>query len=277
MRPADGARFRELLSEAIPTGVEQVALLFSGGTDSLTILWTLLDLGVKVTCYTFRLEHIISIDSRVAQKAARHWGAPLVEVIPAHQEPEALAKDIVQVIHIIGSTRKTHVEVMWGYWHLLAQVEEEAVFSGLQADSLYGSSRSMAIKYSKDNSGFTKARKKMIANPDQDGHRQALRLAQHFGKALYTPYTSDGIREFMLGYSWLELNRPKQKMPAVLGFISEFRELPVYRRNDNMQCGAGVREYMARMLESPVNKNKRARVLELYKDIGHGQRSSNAG
>jgi len=267
MMPEDGACFRDLLHKSIPVDIDQAALLFSGDTDSLTILWTLLDLGIQVTCYTFRLERVFSTDSKVAQKVTAHWGIPSIHVIAPYQEPEILAQDVRQVIHIIGSHRKTHVEVMWGYWYLLAQVEQEIVFSGLQADTLYGSSRNMAIRYSKDPKAFIEARRKLIANPDQEGYQQAQKLASYFGKDLHTPYTNQGIREFMLGYSWAELNRPKQKMPAVWGFIPEFRNLPVYRRNDNMQCDSGIREYMARMLDSSVNINHKRHVQELYKEM----------
>ena len=50
---------RDLLKAAVKKDLpdEPVALLFSGGTDSLTVLWTLLDLGVEVHAYTFRLSY----------------------------------------------------------------------------------------------------------------------------------------------------------------------------------------------------------------------------
>jgi len=241
--------FRAILKEVIEKDLTQepVALLFSGGTDSLTILWTLLDLGVSVTCYTFRLERIESTDSKVAQLVAKAWRVPIQIVAAPYQEPNDLRQDVTRVIRIIKSARKTHVEVMWAYWHLFQAVKESQVWSGLQADTLYGTSKSMAIKYAKDPAAFLSAREKMVANPDQEGLRQAQRIAAHFSKSLCVPYTSQAIRDFMFAFSWSSLNRPKQKMPAVLGFEREFKQAPVYRRNDNLQCGSGIREYMQRM------------------------------
>lgn len=262
--------FRAILREVIKKDLakEPVALLFSGGTDSLTLLWTLLDLGAEVTCYTFRLERVESNDSKAARLAADTWQVPIEVIQAPYQEPGALAGDVREVIRIIQSARKTHVEVMWGYWYLIRAIKEQQVWSGLQADTLYGSSKSMAIKYAKQPQAFLAARRKMVTNPDQEGYKQAHKIAAYFDKEFYAPYTSPQVREFMFSYSWAELNKPKQKMPAVIGFEPEFRQVPIYRRNDNLQCGSGIREYFARLLSDPLsNPNNRRNVQALYKDF----------
>jgi len=265
MKKEDAERFRNILYNSIPAGIDSAALLFSGGTDSLTVLWTLIDLGIDVTCYNFRLRHVNSRDSKVAAIAASHWGIKLVQVISPPQSLAELQEDIKTVVRSIHSARKTHVEVMWGYWHLLRAIQEDHVFSGLQADTLYGTSKSMAIKYGKAPLGiFSQARLKLVSNPDQEGCRQAHMLAALFDKHLHTPYTGDSMRGFMTEFSWKQLNRPKQKMPAVLGFGNMFSQVPIYRRNDNMQCGSGIREYMKRLLSLPENKRYK-RVQEVYK------------
>jgi len=57
-------------------------------------------------------------------------------------------------------------------------------------------------------------------------------------------------------------------MPAVLGFEDEFRKVPIYRRNDNLQCGSGVREHVARLLAcSEVNERGRRSAAKLYADL----------
>lgn len=265
MNKQDGLEFRQLLQATIPQGITKAALLFSGGTDSLTILWTLLDKGIEVTCYTFRLKQVISRDSKAAKRAARHWGVKQILVAVPHQLAPELSVDVQHVTRLIQSPRKTHVEVMWGYWHLFKRVKEQVVFSGLQADTLYGSSKSMAIKYSKaSRQVFASARRKLLSNQGQEGYQQAYKIAAHFNKEFYTPYTDSEIRDFMLRFTWSELNRPKQKMPAVLGFNKEFASIPIYRRNDNMQCGSGVREYMRQLLTLPENSQFK-RVQEVYK------------
>lgn len=273
MRKADGMEFRRILKEICADSCEDesIALLFSGGTDSLTVLWTLLDLGMKPTCYVFQLPKIESRDVRVSSLAAAEFGVELKRVKPpVEQTLSELARDLGEVVRLIGSGRKTHVEVLWGYWHLLRAVEEQKVFTGLQADTLYGSSRSMAIRHGKQAAAeFAAARRKLIDEPGQEGLSQAHSLASHFGKDLVSPYTDERMRAWMMRWSWRELNRPKQKMPAVWGFEVEFKRCGLYRRNDNMQCGSGVREYLARLMDdagiNPLGWRSPAR---LYAELG---------
>ena len=267
-----GQEFRSTLRAAVETLKPEAtcALLFSGGTDSLTVLWTLLDLGIKPTCYTFRLAEKESTDSRAAAKATETWNVPHKMVAVPSSDVQRLAEETGKVVRIIGSGRKTHVEVMWAYWHMLQQVQEKQVWSGLQADTLYGSSRSMAIRHSKKVAAeFAEARRILLAKPGQEGLAQAIRLADQFGKQLCAPYTDQRVREFMFRFSWKELNRPRQKMPAVLGFSGEYAQTAIYRKNDNLQCGSGTREVFARLLDdSGINPWEHRSPAKLYAALG---------
>lgn len=232
---------REVIKKQLPN--EPVALLFSGGTDSLTILWTLLDLEARVTCYTFHLSYYESTDLRASRLACDFYQVPQVII---NEDKGEILDQLKDVITVIKSPRKTHVEVMYGYWFLIQAVKEKHIFSGIQADTLYGSNKNSAIQYGKRLAGdFTKFRQHLLANPGQEGLCQANLIARHFNKVLFTPYSSQNIRDFFFRYSWADLNKPKQKMPAVISFSEKFRELPIYRRDDNMQCGSHLREHLA--------------------------------
>lgn len=271
MEKADSLEFRKLLLEYIQ-GLElnqDIALLFSGGTDSLTILWTLLNIGIQPHCYTFGLPNSNCTDIQVSKKAAEYHQLSHTIVRPPQQSNIELAKDLAKVITIIRSTRKTHVEVMWGYWWLFKTIKEQFIFSGLQADTLYGSSRSMAIKYSKvSKTKFTNARIEMISDRNQEGLQQATNLAEYYKKLLFTPYTSQEIRNYFYRYTWTELNRPRQKMPAVLGFERLFIGTGLYRRNENMQCESGIREYLGKLRNDKIiNPDEIKSPAKLYERI----------
>lgn len=231
----------QVVSETLPQ--EPVALLFSGGTDSLSILWTLLDLKAQVTCYTFHLSYFISDDARASRMACNYWKIPQIMVNEDNREKEDQLQDIICTIH---SFRKTHVEVMYGYYFLMQAVKENHVYSGIQADSLYGSNKNGAIRMGKKSAEeFTRYRQDLVSNPDQEGLKQAGMVADHFHRTLHTPYSDPRIRDFFYQYNWKELNQPKQKMPAILSFEKEFRELPIYRHDDNFQCGSHLREHLS--------------------------------
>jgi len=241
-----------------------VALLFSAGTDSLSILWALLDVGIVPTCYTFRLPEVESTDYTMACKAARHLGLQHRIIVAG---PDT-ADDVRAAIGIINSARKTHVEVMYAYRLLMARVEEADVFSGIQADTLYGSNKRAAIACSKaDAATFRKYRLDLLANPGQEGLYQALRVAAYYGKRLRTPYTTGAVREWFLRWSWADLNKPRQKMPVWLGFADRYTELPIYRMDDNLQCGSGIRERMA----AAFGGRQRAAYRSILADVIAGQ------
>ena len=73
---------RQLLNEYISNEVKEdkVAILFSGGMDSLSILFTCLDLGIKPTLYSFYLKSYESQDIKSSRAIAKAYDLKLVEV-----------------------------------------------------------------------------------------------------------------------------------------------------------------------------------------------------
>lgn len=262
------SQLREVLRDVVGQSLDdgEPALLLSGGTDSLTILWTLLDLGERPRCYTFRLASHESQDARASALAAKVWGVPheIVAVPDAHAGD--LAREVGQVVRLIGSSRKTHVECMWPLWHVARHVREGAVFAGLQADTLYGTSRSWAIKHARDPAGFLAARQRAVLDPDQEGLRQLGRI---LGDRLRAPYAHPAVRDLLMAFSWAELNRPRQKMPARVAFADRYRQAPIWRRNENLQCESGVREHLGALLWDPAANLWGCRsAAALYRRLG---------
>jgi len=159
---------------------------------------------------------------------------------------------------------------MWGCYHLMKAVKEEVIITGLQADTLYGSSRRMAIDCSKMTAAnFADHRMNLLKDDNQEGLAQMRRLAAAFGKQLVAPYADAKVRRFLLNFSWDQLNKPWQKMPAVVGFRKEFDRVAIYRRNDNMQCGSGIRERLAILADDPgVNPRGWQKMGKLYAELG---------
>jgi len=240
---------------------EPAALLFSGGTDSLTIFWTLQKLSIPFTCYTFHLKRHISTDAKVASLCCKYWNVRHIII----QENQDVKKDVEETIKIIKSSRKTHVEVMYAYLHLFRGIKENVVFSGLQADTLYGSNKQAAIKHGKSDAGrFTAYRKKLLEDKGQEGLHQACLLAQSFNKKFYAPYTNSEVRDWFFKFSWKDLNTPKQKYPTVKAFSDKFKEINVYRKDDNLQCGSKIRELMADTFQNHQRKAYKTIYAKYY-------------
>ena len=260
------------LREALLAAVERLSgvrtsVCFSGGTDSLCVLWSLLDAGADVTAYTFRLESKVSADARVARRAADAFGLRHVEVVIPHQTPQELAADVAALVRRIGSARKTHVECSWPFQYLAAQIVEEEVVCGLNADDLWGSAASVAINLSRSPDAFRAHRQRLMADPTTSAWQFIAAEFAARGKRLASPFRDEQVIEWMLARDWQQLNRPRQKQPARQDFAAEFGRAPIWRPNDNLQCGSGIREYIGRMLLDPaINKHGHRQIAGLYRE-----------
>jgi len=261
-------KLKTLLSDSIKSqilGSKDVALLFSGGTDSLSMLFTLLDMGIKPTLYTFRLSEHESNDSKVSKFIADKLDLKLKLIIIPYNFKQ-LQKDVKYLITEFKSARKTVVQVTYPFLYIFPQVKEKFVVTGLSADSNYGTPKSMAIKFRDDFDGFKKFKKKIFENPYTDGYYTINELAKKYNLKLIVPYRNEAIINYLMDYSWRSLNFPRQKWFIVKAWQKEFNNLKVYRKNDNLQVGSKIRERMDKLLNSKLNHNYE-RVDEIYKRI----------
>ena len=260
--------FRRLLMQACErlSDGSTPALLFSAGTDSLTVLWSLLAIGVRPVCYTFHLEGLRHADLLCAERECRRLGIAQ-EVITIPRDVQTLAADVRTCVSLAG-TRKTHVQCLYPFLHVLPRVNEHQVFTGLNADDWWGSAKSDAINCARDKREFDRRRRKRQADETTSGYTFWRALAESYGRELCCPYRDPDLVEWFLSQSWRDLMAPKQKQPAVTGFQDEFAASGIYRRNDNLQCGSGIREWHDVLLSEPgVNRNGRTNIVALYKDM----------
>jgi hypothetical protein len=68
-----------------------------------------------------------------------------------------------------------------------------------------------------------------------------------------------------MGHSYDELHKPTRKAVAKQAFSEEFSKVEKINSR-NLQLAAGIPEIFERLLQSPLNVNKRRRVMDLCKD-----------
>lgn len=265
---------RELIKQHFQKEIQNmndVALLFSGGTDSLTCLFSLLDMGIKPKLYSFHLEGVIHKDIEVSQKVAQYYYDLDHVIIEIKKDIDQLQKDVKYIIKTFNVTRKTNVQCTYPFLYVLPYIKEKYVVSGLCADDLYGTAKSVIIKCSKDKSKFDETRRKIFNNPYSSAYQPIKELIENIhNKKFVTPYRSPEIIEYFMRFSWEELNKPKQKQIALDAFNDYFSKQKIYRKNSNFQVGSGIREWHNELLNTELNKNNRKRVDEIYKDIARG-------
>ena len=244
-----------------------VALLFSGGTDSLTCLFSLLEIGITPTLYSFHLEGVVHKDIEVSRQVADYYNLKH-NIIEIKRDIEQLKQDVIYIVKTFDVTRKTNVQCTYPFVHVLPNIKEKYVVSGLCADDLYGTSKSMSIKCAKDKNVFDEIRNKIFSNLNSSAYRSIKELTETIHeKKFITPYRDEEIINYMMQFSWSELNKPKQKQLSYSSYLDYYEKQKIYRKNTNLQVGSKIREWHSELVNTDFNKNNRKRVDEIYKDL----------
>ncbi|MGG0667875.1 asparagine synthase-related protein [Lederbergia citrisecunda] len=269
---------KKLINESLENSIyekESVALLFSGGVDSLTCLFSLLEIGIKPSLYTFYLEGKPNNDLYYSEKVASIFNLKH-NVIMIPYDIEQLENHVKYIVSSLPVDRKTNVQCVFPFLYLLPEIKEQYVVTGLCADDLYGSTKGVAIKGSKNKSVFDKIREKSRNNPNASAYLPIKTLVEDdHNKTLVAPYRDKNVFDYFMSKSWSELNKPKQKQVAIDVYSKYFNAHDIYRRNSSLQVESGIREYHNELINSQLNRNNRKRVDEIYKDLQKELRGQN--
>ena len=244
-------------------GTTDIAVSFSGGLDSQCILYSLLELGKKPNLYIYYVKDYPSPDLKRSRKIAKILDLKLVETIIPN-DFETLVKDVITLIKM-GITGKVDIQCNHGQMYLAKAVKEKTLFSGSGADTLYGVFKSVIIASSKDPILFNSLRIKMLSKPNfQKIHEENI-FRKH-GITLKYPFHEPKMEDYLLSYSWAEINKPRNKYIIVKDY-PEIQKYKTYNPRGSQQITAGTRALHNQLIGSKLNRLKRKRVQEIYKDI----------
>lgn len=240
---------------------EKVALLLSGGIDSLSVGLALAAAGKPFHAYTFELEGHSSPDVKSARALAAHFGWPLTVVtVPTSQ----VADDFLRLAAEQKCRTKIQFEVSYPLAYVFQQIVEEEVWSGFNADDHFGNDRETIFHYrrlateswSKDQlkQDFDEKRRAKFDGPLADPQSGdswwfAKRIAARYGKTLHDPYLDRPVRDYFLRFDHAELS-PARKPHLRDAFRGELKRLPKgsIAVGVRLQKGAGVSALFSKLL-----------------------------
>ena len=122
---------------------DKVAVLLSGGVDSISVAFSADHLGKSVNAYSFQLSDKPSSDYAKAKDIAEIMGWNFTGInIPTTN----LANDFHHLLKL-GCQKKTHFECVFPFMYLYPEIKEEEVLSGWAADGYYGISKKAMLHY----------------------------------------------------------------------------------------------------------------------------------
>lgn len=257
---------RELLQKEIEksSSDKEVAILLSGGVDSLSVLFAATRIGKLIKPYTFRLKGSSTYDTDKAVEVAKQLGLKCKVIdVPTNnleQDFKRLAKDI-------GCKKKTHFECCFPFLYVYPEIKEKEVLSGWAADGYYGISKKAILHYTKGKpkSKFDEFRDIYFSENNRAGYIWHNRVAELNNKKFITPYLSDSVKKFFYEKDWYELNEPFQKHHVVNAF-DEFKNFK-FKKHINLQLGSGVDKLFETLIDNKnINLKNRKRVMDICRD-----------
>lgn len=257
------------IKENVPT--KEVALLLSGGVDSLTLGFAATEVGKKVKAYTFQVGEWKSEDAVYAEEACKlfGWEFNLIKV-----PVDKLIPDLTILKRELNCTKKTHYECTWPFLYVYPEIDEEFVLSGVGSDGHHGMGRKAQQHWNviNDRSMFNAYRKDRQNSENPAAKDQQELLGKMYGCKVLFPYFSDQVAEYFLKFSWRDLNRPIEKQKLITAYPEYYSKIH-NRKHSNLQLNSGIDRIFNGLLRNlNINKKKRTRVLDLIGDINKDER-----
>jgi asparagine synthetase B (glutamine-hydrolysing) len=263
--------YHDLLVESVKRIVEkhhqdQIAILFSGGVDSLCILLSFFELGIKpAVLYTLQLYNYQSEDAKATIRIAEYFNIPHRVIMIREDYQGKLLSLVSAFIKKYNIKRKAKIETLVPFtmmfdairlpiWELEDKVNTFLV--GFGADDLIGSSRNISIRSKRDPEYFNIQRQKILEWSMRVEMPILNDIAKtHTGKqnaiVLDPFYESPDLQKFMLTEfrRWAMLNRPYPKWIMKRAFLKYFQKYPfLWRVKQNMQTESKIREFFQESL-----------------------------
>lgn len=267
---ADAKEFREICKRRIMEIDRNgdAALALSGGTDSITVLFAMLDLGIKPRCYTFYMDGIISQDLMSSRKLAEDFGLELVEVsVPS--DVDSIYNDVREIIPYCEKPKKTIIQCMIPWKYIYAKLQEDTIITGIGGDDLYGTQRKIQVELHRSgDEGVMKWRKCYSDDLDFSAGNIA-RYAKNFNKNNIDFYNTKDIFDYVNQFSLHAINKPCMKAMSIMAFKDYYDKGAYYRdqTDHSYQINSRLRDLHDMLLESKYNTNGSKAIIGIYNSI----------
>lgn len=252
-----GLHFRSLLSEATTSlleGVTNPAIFLSGGVDSTTTLWAMLESGARPGVFSFHTKSGTkqSSDARKAQQLAKHYGLPFT-LVTLPQDPDEVARRIERIVRKYPAlyTRPDFevcftLEVMY---EAAAAAGHDAVFSGISDCTLHLLSRQLEIAGRGDKISLEEADTRRLMLLDDSQFPPIVALAREHNLALAAPIHLVAHLLPYNGVPWRVMNTPRNKAITIRAYAKEIETTKLSVKPQPMQGGdTNIRAYFDEMI-----------------------------
>jgi len=240
---------------------KNVAVLLSGGVDSLSIAFAAQNVGKTIHSYSFHLDTHLSYDYRKAQEVSERFGWSFTGItIPTKN----LVSDFHRLVSL-GMKKKSSFECTYPFLYVFPKIQEKEILTGWAADGYYGNSRK-AIQHFRHTKELFDEFRNTYFRPENCANLEWMKvLSKKFKKVMINPYLDEDVRKFYFQFDWSQLNTKPEKN-VVRSAFSQFKDLKV-NRHSNLQVNSGINRLFESLLDNKeINFRNRSRVMDICFD-----------
>ena len=243
----------------------EIAVLLSGGVDSISCALAAHDAGKIINTYSFFVNEP-SYDYFKAKEISEIIGWNFTGVsVPTND----LENDWFR-LRDLGAKKKTHYECMWPFLYVYPKIQEKYVITGWGADGYHGVSKKAVMHYKHPKEKFDQFRDDYFLPEKTAGLKWHLTIADKYDKVMVNPYLNEKVKDYFYQFTWDELNKPKQKQ-HIRDAFPELKKFGNIKPHLNLQLASGVDKVFETLLNSPeINFRNRKRIMDVCKDWSHG-------
>jgi len=254
-----------------PNGTAE--LFLSGGVDSATILFALLEAGRRPHCLTFEVAGTSNVDVVVSQKLCAFFGLRHTTVTIPRSLDQLLA-DVRWVLTNVDWRRanrikKTIVQCCHPTRYLYPALDGNLALWGLGGDDIFRTETVYIRQESRDGWQVHSRKRRTFADNPRYSNYHILDLGRRvFGIQTESFYHFPAWWAFAQQFPTPETNHPQQKYLSVGAFADYWRRGSWYRHNAPYQVISGLRQYHNLLLSLPEYQQHRD-VLAVYNRLAN--------
>ena len=259
---------RGLLTDHIKNNVpdSEIAVLLSGGCDSLSCALAAHEVGLVVNAYSFHLDTHETYDYQMAKRASEIMGWNFTEVsVPTND----LENDWFR-LQELGCLKKTHYETVYPMLYIYPVIQEKYVITGFGADGYHCLSKKGVMHYKHTKEKLDEFRDDYFLPEKTAGLKWHLTVVNKYDKVMINPYLDKRVKDYFYQFTWDELNKPKQKQ-HIRNAFPELNTFGNVKPHLNLQLAAGVDTAFETLLNNKkINFRHRKRVMDICRDWSNG-------
>jgi asparagine synthetase B (glutamine-hydrolysing) len=247
---------------------KSISLAFSGGIDSISIFFALIELKADFECYTVYQDGIMSEDYTSSVSYCKQFGIKLNE-IKLSSDLDSVYEDIKSVLPFCGKKiLKTKVETLRPLKHLFEQCNHELILNGLSADDYQPYKRKVNVLYIKggDELVLKSGYRKSLDNKIDSMEVLSKEMAKHYSKRWVDVYADKEIEDYFLRFYLKDVLYPHKNL-VVGAFADYFEKVNGFRRHSSYQVNSKLRDVHELLLKSKYNTKNHKAIIGLYNEI----------